>query len=66
MKENEYCSTMIVPTTPGEEIGYLVIPNSKFLEYLSDELRKTIEEKVEGKRIPFCKSCIYRNICPYS
>jgi CRISPR/Cas system-associated exonuclease Cas4 (RecB family) len=66
MKENEYCSTMIVPTTPGEEIGYLVIPNSKFLEYLSDELRKTIEEEVEGKRIPFCKSCIYRNICPYS
>jgi len=66
MKENEYCSTMIVPTTPGEEIGYLVIPNSKFLEYLSDELRKAIEEEVEGKRIPFCKSCIYRNICPYS
>jgi hypothetical protein len=66
MKENEYCSTMIVPTTPGEEIGYLVIPNSRFLEYLSDELRKTIEEEVEGKRIPFCKSCIYRNICPYS
>jgi CRISPR/Cas system-associated exonuclease Cas4 (RecB family) len=66
MKENEYCSTMLVPTTPGEEIGYLVIPNSKFLEYLSDELRKTIEEEVEGKRIPFCKSCIYRNICPYS
>ena len=66
MKENEYCSTVIVPTTPGEEIGYLVIPNSKFLEYLSDELRKTIEEEVEGKRIPFCKSCIYRNICPYS
>lgn len=66
MKENEYCSTMLVPTTPGEEIGYLVIPNSKFLEYLSDELRKAIEEEVEGKRIPFCKSCIYRNICPYS
>jgi len=67
MKENEYCSTVIVPTTPGEEVGYLVVPNSKFLEYLSDELRDVIEkDEVEGKRTPFCRSCVYRSICPYS
>jgi CRISPR/Cas system-associated exonuclease Cas4 (RecB family) len=67
MKENEYCSTVIVPTTPGEEVGYLVVPNSKFLEYLSDELREVIEkDEVEGKRTPFCRSCVYRSICPYS
>jgi CRISPR/Cas system-associated exonuclease Cas4 (RecB family) len=67
MKENKYCSTVIVPTTPGEEVGYLVVPNSKFLEYLSDELRDVIEkDEVEGKRTPFCRSCVYRSICPYS
>ncbi|AGJ62078.1 CRISPR-associated protein, CscB [Sulfolobus islandicus LAL14/1] len=64
--KDEYCSTIIVPTTPGEEIGYLIIPNSRFLEYLSIELKEVIEEEVTGKRIPFCKSCVYRNICPYS
>ena len=67
MGENEVCSTLIAPTTiGGEEIGYLVIPNGKFLDYLSEELKKVINEDVEGKRNPFCKSCLYRNICPYS
>lgn len=64
--KDDYCSTLIVPTTPGEEIGYLVIPNSRFLDYLSNELKEVIEGEVKGSRIPFCKSCVYRNICPYS
>mgnify|MGYP001772710452 CR=1 FL=1 len=67
MREFDYCSTLIAPTSiGGEEIGYLVIPNARFLEYLSAELREVIEGEVEGKRIPFCKSCLYRRICPYS
>lgn len=66
MREGEPCSTLIVPTTPGEEVGYLVVPNSRFLDYLSDELREVIEGEVEGERIPFCSSCLYRNVCPYS
>lgn len=66
MRETEHCSTLIVPTTPGEEIGCLVVPNSRFLDYLSDELREVIEGEVEGERIPFCSSCLYRNVCPYS
>ena len=67
MKENEGCTTLIVPTTVGgEEIGYLVVPNAMFLEYLSNELREVMEREVEGKRIPFCRSCVYRKIGPYS
>ena len=66
MRENTGCATLIVPTTGGgDEVGYLVIPNSGFLEYLSNELAEVLRGEVEGLRNPFCKSCLYRNVCPY-
>lgn len=66
MSGGEGCATLIAPTTPGEEVGYLVVPNGRFLEYLAQELGKVIRGEVEGGRNPFCPSCLYRNICPYS
>ncbi|MGC9105415.1 MAG: hypothetical protein ACP5HQ_03190 [Thermoprotei archaeon] len=61
MRGEESRATLIVPTTPGEDVGDLVIPNAGALDYLSSLL-----EEVEEERNPFCKSCLYGTICPYS
>lgn len=64
MKLFTVCSTLIIPTTPGEEIGFMVIPNSNALEYYSDLLEEIITKDVEGKKNKFCNACLYKRICP--
>jgi len=69
MRYGEPCGTLIVPTTiPTEEgaIAHLVLPNSRVLDYLAEELEKVIEGKFEAKRNKFCSSCLYKRQCQYS
>jgi len=64
MEDGKPCATMIVPVTPGNDLGYLVIPNEKFLSYIVNLLANVIKGNINGNKNPYCASCLYRNICP--
>lgn len=64
MVDGKVRSTAIVPITPAEEIGYLVVPSKVCLEYLLQRLEK-VNEDSPGRVSGFCNHCLYRHICPY-
>lgn len=66
MKYGQPCATLIMPTTIGEDLGYLVIPNAMVLDYLAEELEKVIENKFRAGRNKFCTSCLYKRQCQYA
>jgi len=66
MRYGEVCGSLILPTTIGEDIGYLVVPNGRVLDYLAEELEKVIENRFNAKKNKFCASCLYRRQCQYA
>ncbi|TRM72974.1 hypothetical protein DJ523_08565, partial [Sulfolobus sp. E5] len=65
MQDHLVCSTLVVPTTPPifEDLplfGYMVVPNSRVLEYIAEKLNTVVNGKVKGRRNRFCQSCLYK------
>ncbi|WP_338602930.1 hypothetical protein V6M85_03255 [Sulfolobus tengchongensis] len=65
MRDGNPYSTLIIPTTIGEDTGYLVIPNSRVIDYLSESLKEVIEEKFKASKNKFCNACLYKRQCAY-